>query len=213
MNIETVRRKNLGKYIKENYKNLRRFSVKYSINYGNLHSMLKGERAFGERFARDLETQIGLAYNFFDRDENYHDTKINEMEIPIYGNKLSAGGGNKVFDEEVVGYHLLNSHDLKAEGLLKENLCIFYVKGDSMLPEIQDGAKVLVDVSQNKLIDNKIYAFSINGEVYIKELFKESKSPQVIIRSANKEYPDKKLDSADEFKIIGRVVYLLGRRL
>ncbi len=212
MNIEKTRRDNLAKYITNTHKNRRQFALQYEFNYGNMHSMLKGTRAFGERIARELEAKLGLAAGFFDQ-EDIDLTKIPETKIPIYANKLSAGSGNRVFAEEIIGYHLLNPADLKNEGLEEKQLCIFFVRGDSMLPEIQDGAKVLVDVSQTKLIDNKIYAISIDNEIFIKKLFKEPGANKITIRSENKSYPDKIYNHAEELKIIGRVVYLLGKRL
>ena len=212
MNIEKVRRDNLKKYISENHKNRRQFSLKFGVNYGNLHSILKGERPFGERLARELETKLGISTGFFDKPE-YDFSAPEETKIAIYSNKLSAGSGNKVFDEEIIGFHSLNSSDLRNEGLDEKNLCVFFVRGDSMLPEIQDGSKVLVDVSQNKLIDNKIYAISIDNDIYIKRIFLEIGSKKIVLRSENKTYPDKIFNTADELRVIGRVVYLLGKRM
>lgn len=212
MNVEKIRRKNLQNYITTNYPNKRKFTLAYSLNYGNLYSILKGERPFGERLARDLEQKIGLQENSLDQDDS---TMLNQTEtrIPVYANKLSAGNGNLAFNEAIVSYHLFNSEDLRNEGFNEKNLCVFYVRGDSMLPEIQDGAKVLVDLTQGELIDNKIYAISINNEIYIKKLFNQLGSNKVVIHSENNNYPDATLKLNDEFKIIGKVVYLLGKRL
>ena len=208
MNIEKIRRDNLDKYIKENFKNIRRFTMEYGVNYGNIYTMLKGERPFGERVARELETKIGISPGFFDQVDLSTDAKI-----PIFGNKLSAGYGNKVFDEEIIGYHLLNISDLKNEGLEVKNLCIFFIRGDSMTPEIQDGSKVLVDTSQTELIENKIYAVAVNNEIFVKKIFKDLSANTIILRSENQSYPDKIFHINDELRIIGRVVYLLGKRL
>ena len=212
MNIEKIRRDNLVKYIALNYKNKRQFSLIHNINYGNLYTILKAERPFGERFARDLEANLGVTPGFFDQFED-NLSNHEQIKIPIYGNKLSAGNGNNVFDEEIIGFHLLNTADLRNEGLDEKNLCAFYVSGDSMLPEIPDGAKILVDVAQKNLIDNKIYAISIESEIFIKKLFKELGTRNLILRSENKNYPDKIYNNTTDLKIIGRVVYLLGKRL
>ena len=99
----------------------------------------------------------------------------------------------------------------KNEGLDKKNLCIFFVRGDSMLPEIQDGAKVLIDISQRELVNNKIYAVSVNNEIFIKKLFQDKN--QIILRSENHDYKDKIYKTTDELNVIGRAVYILGKRL
>ena len=172
MNIEKTRRANLQKYIASNYQNKRRFTLAYSLNYGNLYSILKGERPFGERLARDLENKIGLQEGSLDLN-NSGLLPQTETQIPVYANKLSAGSGNLAFNEAIIGYHLFNTEDLHHEGFNERSLCVFYVRGDSMLPDIQDGAKVLVDLTQTELIDNKVYAISINNEIYIKKLFNQ----------------------------------------
>ena len=210
MIIEKIRRANLEKYIALNYKNRRKFSMKYGINYGNLYSILKGDRPFGERLARDLEEKLELELGTLDHiDSNLTEQPV--TKIAIYENKLSAGSGNKIFAEEVIGYHMFASDDLKNEGLDKKNLCIFFVRGDSMLPEIQDGAKVLIDISQRELVNNKIYAVSVNNEIFIKKLFQDKN--QIILRSENHDYKDKIYKTTDELNVIGRAVYILGKRL
>ena len=212
MNIEKIRRDNLHRYIMENFKNIRKFTIHYTVNYGNIYSMLKGERPFGERIARELETKIGLSAGFLDQEDALL-SATNDKKIPIFNNKLSAGQGNKVFDEEIIGYHLLNINDLKNEGLEVKNLCVFFVRGDSMTPEIQDGSKVLVDTSQTTLTDNKIYAIAVDNEIFIKKIFKDLSSDKIILRSENNTYPDKIFKTTQELRVIGRVVYLLGKRL
>ncbi|MBW6421044.1 S24 family peptidase [Rhizobium sp. XQZ8] len=50
------------------------------------------------------------------------------------------------------------------------NLRILSAKGDSMAPTIFDGAPLLVDTSDRKLQDGRIYAFDVDGEVLLRRI-------------------------------------------
>ena len=82
-----------------------------------------------------------------------------------------------------------------------------------MSPELLEGQKVIVDTAQTEIIDNRIYAISVNHDIFIKKMFKELGSGALIARSENPSYPEKHFKENDELKIIGRVVYLLGKPL
>lgn len=89
------------------------------------------------------------------------------------------------------------------------------VSGNSMEPRLLDGDSVVIDYSRNSpIIDGKIYAILLNGEVYIKRLFKEvDGSVKVVSDNPDKtRHPDKFVPSEhmDRLKIIGMAIAVSG---
>lgn len=83
---------------------------------------------------------------------------------------------------------------------------IIKVKGNSMSPEIQDGDMVLIEHYEGEqIIDNAIYLFMYENEVFVKRLSKNIN--EVIITSDNKDYPQIILrkDEINHLYIIGKV--------
>lgn len=88
---------------------------------------------------------------------------------------------------------------------------IITAKGDSMSDYIQDQDMVGIDISQTEIIDGEIYAVYFEGEVMIKQIFKEQ-GGSLILHSFNKKYRDKIITEQNglNFKVIGRQVWRAG---
>ncbi len=87
-----------------------------------------------------------------------------------------------------------------------KNYSIIKVKGNSMAPEIQDGDLVLIEHYEGEqIIDNAIYFFMYENEVFVKRLSKNIN--EIIITSDNKDYPQIILrkDEINNLYIIGKV--------
>ena len=78
--------------------------------------------------------------------------------------------------------------------------------GDSMEPLIPDNSFLFIDRSQKYILNNKIYCFITNDELFIKKIIIQNNS--YIARSLNTQYKDIKLNN---FKIIGKVVGILNK--
>ena len=76
---------------------------------------------------------------------------------------------------------------------------------DSMLPEIKPNDCLVVQHNIENIIDNHIYIFSFNGELFCKYL--SNNLGQIIVRSANKDYPIRYIEgeALDNFRLIGEV--------
>jgi len=84
----------------------------------------------------------------------------------------------------------------------------FTAEGDSMSPTIWDKDSVLVDMSQNTIIDGKVYALRYGDVLKVKRLYKQLNGG-IIIRSDNPDIPDEQV-SVDDcntlIEIHGRVI-------
>lgn len=210
MQIESIRRNNLQSIIDKSQKSRLAFCKLFNLHYGNISSMLEGKRPFTEKTARKIESLLNLQIGDLDRTSSIENPEI--YFVPIYNIHLSAGHGCAISEEKPIAKYPILLEDIKANGWNSKALCIFKVKGDSMEPMILDKELVIVQTDDKEIVDNKVYAICIHDDVYIKRLFKDITNSKVTMRSDNKNYPDKEI-SLDKFTIIGRVVFLLGKKI
>lgn len=133
-----------------------------------------------------------------------------EFATRVYGAVLSAGNGSTHWEhEEIEGSHAFTRSWLQRKRLNIANCRVLTITGDSMLPQLQDGYVVLIDLSDCAPIKaGKIYAISIDGEQRIKRLFPQIDG-SLRIASDNPDkslYPDELVrpEFLDRVRIIGR---------
>ncbi|CAM5396305.1 putative HTH-type transcriptional regulator [Afipia felis] len=84
--------------------------------------------------------------------------------------------------------------------------------GDSMMPTIQDGEPLIIEVDVEMLLDGKIYVFTIDENVYVKRL---RRGPgHLVMISDNPDWPtrEEQIPNSEHFALIGRVRWV-GRTL
>lgn len=97
---------------------------------------------------------------------------------------------------------------LAGRGLKAKELRVVFAKGDSMEPEIQDGAAMLVNTSDTRLDEGCIYIVRRDDHLFAKRI-RRSIDGGITLISANKEYPPMVVSQAslNELQVIGRVVW------
>lgn len=88
-----------------------------------------------------------------------------------------------------------------------ENLDIIRVVGDSMLPAIKDGEYIIVERCLNAKNGDTVIA-NIDGELYVKRLYKIPLEQWVRLESENNSYPPIELNTPEKlqaFRIVGVV--------
>lgn len=132
-----------------------------------------------------------------------------ETEVPFLREvELAAGSGKYAIEESHVKTKLrFGKSTLRNKGINPQNIVCVTVKGNSMEPVILDGATVGVDTNSQAIVDGKIYAIAIDGELLRVKLLYRLPNGQVRIRSYNRdEYEDEIYDLQD-IKVIGRVFW------
>ena len=211
--VNAIRVNNFLRLVEEHFEgSINAFAKKFGISPTPYYMILNGSRQFGSKVAKTVEQLFKLQPGQLDVEDGATEYET-VAHIPVYGNKLSAGNGNTIFEQDIVRHHAVDRNDIKIYGWKEDNLCIFQVQGDSMTPELHEGQKVIVDTSQIEVVDNRVYAISVHNDIFIKKMFKELGTGKLIARSENTSYPDKHFNGDDELRIIGRVVYLLGKTL
>lgn len=108
------------------------------------------------------------------------------------------------------GYGILNSetrrtyYEVPYKYSKKGNIAI-RIKGDSMFPVFEDKDIVIINTNKTELEKGKIFVVNYQDELFIKRINWDEE--HFYLESFNKEYPMKKIDFENEFKVIGKVIY------
>lgn len=134
--------------------------------------------------------------------------------IPVYDVAASAGDGSVVYDEEHVeslafpaGYlrklTSANSRDLK----------IITVKGDSMLPTLNDDDVVMLDTSKHDLSYDGLFVLRDNGDgLLVKRIGRATRSGYVTLISDNRALYPTVERAIEDIQVIGKVLWQ-GRKV
>ncbi|GLQ20467.1 XRE family transcriptional regulator [Algimonas porphyrae] len=94
-------------------------------------------------------------------------------------------------------------------GLSTENLSVITSRGDSMFPTIRPGALLIVDHGIEEFHGDEIYAFTIDGDLYVKRIQKIL-GGGLLIQSDNEAYIDQEIESPESvnMKLIGIIKFI-----
>ncbi|MBD5740581.1 XRE family transcriptional regulator, partial [Citrobacter freundii] len=133
-------------------------------------------------------------------------------DIPVLDIELSAGNGCEAeIVESIVDSFPLRRADLRKAGVSPANARIVKIWGNSLLPVLNNGDHVAVDMSQSKPIrDGDLYALRDGVLLRVKVLINQPDGG-LMLRSFNKEeYPDEVLNFNERrarIHVIGRVFW------
>lgn len=179
-----------------------------------LNGVKNGKRPFTEKLARDIEEKLGLPPNYLDKaDTDLEDTTFQVAEYYV---KLAANSqcGAEVIDPNNIKRHWTLDKSFLTEFHVKpENLAIVEIFGDSMLPTVRSGERVVIDKSQREEIDNRVFAITTRNQCWVKRLRLTPKGK--MWESDNEEYRqyDKDINDGTPVRIEGIVLYSLGRKI
>lgn len=215
MDIEGIRRKNLGQLIKEKYKSQIDFVRETGVNQGETSGLLNGKRVFGERKARKLEKLAGLPAGWLDQNHSQTDDSgdgspsyADYAPIPIISAKASCGNGYINDNVEILGNFALPRSMLKKIGVSPANAEIIFAYSWSMYPTIRNGSHVLLNKADTEPKEGKIFAICLNDSLVLKRLFMQNGA--WFMRSDNpdkNEFPDRPLPAEELTQIRGRVAW------
>lgn len=126
--------------------------------------------------------------------------------IPAHAVAASAGPGSINGDHDVVGGLCFSRQWLSSRKLSPSHLRVIDVVGESMQPRLNDGDRVLVDISDTLPKSGRAYVLLQGDELLVKYC---QLLPEGLLRvsSANPDYPTYDIDLAknDGVSIVGRV--------
>jgi len=139
------------------------------------------------------------------------------VNVPVLDVELAAGTGTHIDLEQVHDWVPISQEWVFQNGLSEGSLAVVKVRGDSMMPTLNDGDTILIDTSDTQLVSEKIYAIAFDGELRVKRMIKQFGGTWKI-RSDNihnPAYTDETVSQVNigQLRIIGRVVTLLMRNM
>lgn len=169
-----------------------------NMGYSTINGRYQRDSDFSDEEIEKIEEHYGVSLRGGDN---------NSVELNYYPDVFaSCGTGCTVFQESPEKISI--SKDSITDYSSNATYSVITAEGSSMYPLIFDGDKVILKHWQGEqIIDDKVYLFSYNNELFIKKLVKNI--DQIIIKSENKEYQNRVITPNDTFKIIGRVVSLI----
>ena len=131
------------------------------------------------------------------------------LSIPVRGDvTASMGYGVTIYDEKQTGTYQISSKLANDLGIIPQKTEMIFASGDSMLPTIEGGDSLLVDLNRKEIYDWRIYCVRIEGQLYAKRLQKIPPT-KIIVISDNQKYQSFEIDFSKQidfdFEIIGEV--------
>lgn len=131
-----------------------------------------------------------------------------DITLDFYPNVFgSCGTGLMVFDE--TSEKIAVTKDVITNYSPHNKYSVISARGSSMSPVINDDDKLIIqhDIYE-QIIDDTVYLFQYNGELFIKRLVKNI--DQIICISENPRFQDRIIDpEKGNFNIVGKVVGLI----
>ena len=128
---------------------------------------------------------------------------------PMFDVQASAGSGALVHSEDINDYFAFNKTWLSRQlNVSSEQLAFVNIDGDSMLPTLNAGDNVLVDMSQATLTREGIYLLQTEEGLLAKRL-KLATSGDIEVISDNPDYPNWTISAQDNEhnRVVGKVVW------
>jgi SOS-response transcriptional repressor LexA len=140
-----------------------------------------------------------------------------EVMIPEVDAELGAGEGVPAIEFIETRYRLPYQLEwLRSVGVRKpEDVRLMPVRGHSMERTLFDGDKVLVHITNKKIVSDAVFAIMLDGEPRIKRLFRSAEGIRVVSDNEDKlKYPDEIVtpEHGDRLLIIGRAIHRQGSK-
>ena len=119
----------------------------------------------------------------------------------------SAGPGGLADEDRLLGGELFDPRLLASLGVREGQSAVLRAQGDSMIPTIQDGDRMLIDErDRSPGARGGIYVLRLDGALMVKRVAKTGDG--IAVTSDNPEFPAIVLPAPDAVDVLGRVVWL-----
>jgi phage repressor protein C with HTH and peptisase S24 domain len=173
-----------------------------------ISSRIKSGKIFNVGELIEIERAMGLPVGCLSGVE-YNDSNIELEYYPdVFG---SCGTGCMVFNE--ASEKISVTKDIITNYSASNQYSIISARGSSMSPTINDEDKLVIQHNLNEqIIDDTVYLFRYNDELFIKRLVKNV--DQIVCISENPRFQDRIIEpKGDNFSIIGKVVGLFRSKV
>lgn len=171
--------------------------------------------ALSNRLSNDgflKEEEIDLLEKKYAIDLSISDYNENTITLNFYPNVFgSCGSGAMVFDES--SEKVAVTKDSIENYSASKQYSVISARGSSMSPKIEDNDRLIIQHQLDEpIIDDNVYLFRYNNELFIKRLVKNV--DQIVCISENPRFQDRIIEpQGDNFAIIGKVVGLFRSKV
>lgn len=202
--------------------------MRSSVLFSRLQNLTKIDNISQSVIAKIINVSQPVIANRIKRDSNFSDDEIvkiqehygvslindssNTLILDYYPNIFgSCGPGSMVFDESSEKMSITKEQISNYSNSGKYS--IISARGSSMSPTICDEDLLILQHNLEKtIVDNTIYLFKYNDELFIKRLVKNI--DQIICISENPRFEDRVIiPKNNNFEIIGKVVGLIRKKV
>lgn len=174
------------------------------IGRGTMSNRAKNDSKFSDDEIKKIEEFYAIK---LDRDVSNISVEL-EYYPDVFG---SCGNGCMVFSE--AKEKLAVTKDIITNYSANNQYSIISARGSSMSPTINDDDKLVIQHNLNEqIIDDTVYLFRYNDELFIKRLVKNV--DQIVCISENPRFQDRIIEpKGDNFSIIGKVIGLFRSKV
>ena len=130
--------------------------------------------------------------------------------VPVRsGVELSCGTGTDTNADFVSDTIEFNINFIRKFGGNPKTVSVVFARGDSMADKIESGDALIVDESKTYIVNDKVYAFVYDSELFCKQLNKTESGITAV--SFNKEYDPFEIDTSKQFAVVGQVIGAMKR--
>lgn len=158
--------------------NQTKMAEELGITQGAVSQYLNGRIPMNYRTLKAFTTALGIDDTDIRKDlpeQQFHAPSVADDDwADVTGYSQAAGLGAGAEAVEYAETHSLKfkKTSLRRRGIYNKPLAIYYGKGDSMEPTIEDGDAILFDTSDTKPVDGLLYVIQVDGmanpEYYVK---------------------------------------------
>lgn len=186
----------------------------YAVKTGGKASLMRKLEAKKATFYRALDDEAPVLpspdvlcewLDKMDVQVLFPDEEMADFVMVSKAKAVAGAGGSLETDEGSTGLYAFRREFLMREHIHTADLRMMLIRGDSMEPTIKDGDTVLVDQTDKKLMDGRIFIIGVDEELMCKRAAKIPGGWRFC--SENKERPDIDVtgDELERLRVYGRV--------
>lgn len=124
---------------------------------------------------------------------------------------VSAGNGLVPASDDATDRFAFPVEWLRRLGVVGDLAALVSVQGDSMAPTIPDGAMVLIDARETTVTATGVYAFTLDGEAFVKRLVAAPQGKTMTLISDNPAFAPRTISGPQlaQMRIAGRVRFVM----
>lgn len=205
------RRANLNKICKDSYGTKRALARRIGYAEQYVGGLINGSKSFGDDVARSIESSLNLPAGYLDESREpirpvaapeENSAALARLDI----SRLQYVGGEAVLSNDFIDALQVRSPWLFSQPVSTRNpnaLRIATAPGDEMDPTIGRGDIVLIDISQDHIVSNGIYAISVAKALSLCRI-QILPDESVVCKFDNPHYDTSAPLPADRIKVVGR---------